>query len=1201
MRKLKRNRPTIGVLSGWQAYTGTVHSYLATVYRGIQAAAQDAGCNLMIGCGVSSPVSEVDRPALPFACDAADFIPIGPWNTDGLILLPPTVIEQGAPYFQGLIDGGFPFVYGGNNESGPAVTIDNEGGIELAFDHLIQHGHRQIAFISGIGQAQGDSSSRLRGYFNSLKKHRIPENPALIAQGNHSINGGYQAIQQILQQNEPFTAVICSNDESAVGAMQGLRDAGLIIPQDVAVIGFDDRLESRAQIPLLTTVRFPMFELGYQSVDLLLQILDEKVPPDTHRRIPTELIIRESCGCLPGAGSARIFDTPVKENPTSGTFSDIETQASQAMARAVYKEMWRLSVEEVEHLCCRLLDAFTHSLMHGSPVSFRHAIQQILEHIAVVGDDLYAWQGAITVLKEWAPALLDSLPYTLPSTQIDNMLHQARIAVSEIARGQYSRTLLTTSNATGQISMMTTRFFAAKTEAEIFDEINRSMPDLGIQSAAVIHFLPEGDERYAWSVLKNPGVMTRQTPQFATRQFPPPGLYSEDKPFHLIMLPLGSMDGQVGYAAFSTSLLEPLGYIVRQISAALRSVNLYGEAVKAQQMAEEANYLKSRFLSIVSHELRTPLNLIFGLSHMMLEESRAVNEKESRVNRSDLERIFVGAQHLESLIRDVLDLASSDVGQLQLVCEPLDLREVLEAVSAIGEQLAHDKELTWQTEFPPVLPRVRCDRARLRQVLINLVNNAVKFTAHGSITLSAQVNRGVVTVSVRDTGLGIPPEEQLAIFDEFRQSKRTTARGFGGLGLGLAICKRLIEMQDGQIGVYSSGEVGAGSTFFFKLPAIPAVQQPIPAPSPDAEMQHVLLLIKEEENGQLLYKHLTRQGFHVETHVLQPGLDWLSLLTPNIPDKVVLDLDITAERGWEILKTLKENPATRGISVLFYSLEKDADSGSLLDLNYLTKPLSAPDLANALLTNGLVTEKDKRSSNQSILIVDDDPGILDLHTRIVETLASGYRIIPARNGREALAYIRKERPALVLLDLMMPEIDGFEVLEIMQAEDLFRNIPVIVLTGQVLTGKDMERLNCGVVNVLAKGIFSTSETLDHVTATLSRRRRGGSETQRVVMRAMGFIHEHYANPISRADIAEFAGLSERHLTRCFRQEVGLTPMTYLNRYRVRQARVMLESGKTNITEIALDVGFSTSGYFTRVFRDEVGMSPREYLLRLSQN
>jgi DNA-binding response OmpR family regulator/anti-sigma regulatory factor (Ser/Thr protein kinase) len=598
----------------------------------------------------------------------------------------------------------------------------------------------------------------------------------------------------------------------------------------------------------------------------------------------------------------------------------------------------------------------------------------------------------------------------------------------------------------------------------------------------------------------------------------------------------------------------------------------------------------------VSHELRTPLNLISGLSDMLLREGEQIDSGRRAVNVEDVERIYASAQHLDGLIRDVLDLARSEVGQLKLICEPLDISQVLATVSVIGEQMARSKKLAWQVNIPGVLPRVWGDRTRLRQVALNLINNAVKFTSQGEIalTVTADEDDGRVIVTVRDTGLGIPVEEQQVIFDEFRQSERATARGYGGLGLGLAICKRLIEMHGGEIGVHSSGEEGTGSMFYFTLPAMEHQPPFTSAEISLAQVHRVLLLAKEvdTQGATLLKDHLTQQGFETEVHQADETMDWLSWLPFASPEAIVLDLGLASERGWELLKVLKENPATQDIPVLFFTLAEDR--GSILEMDYLTKPVGMSELAEALMCQGLLDETEGRAAGKKILVVDDEPGVLEMHARIVEAQAPDHQVLRARDGLEALEVIQQERPDLVLLDLMMPELDGFGVLDAMQGDETSRNIPVIVLTGQVLTEEDMARLNQGVASVLGKGLFSVEETLAHVEAALRHRRKLGFETQQIVRKAMAYIHDHYAQAISRQDIASYVGLSERHLTRCFRKEMGVTPIAYLNRYRVMQAKAMLEVSDKNITEVAMAVGFSDSSYFGRVFRQEVGISPSAY-------
>jgi YesN/AraC family two-component response regulator len=188
----------------------------------------------------------------------------------------------------------------------------------------------------------------------------------------------------------------------------------------------------------------------------------------------------------------------------------------------------------------------------------------------------------------------------------------------------------------------------------------------------------------------------------------------------------------------------------------------------------------------------------------------------------------------------------------------------------------------------------------------------------------------------------------------------------------------------------------------------------------------------------------------------------------------------------------------------------------------------------------------------------------------------------------------RQRPDLVLLDLMMPQLDGFGVLEAMREKDETRNIPVIILTGKILTEKEMIRLNRGVATVLSKGLFSVEETLGHIEKALTRKRKLGSEAQRLVRRAMAYVHEHYAEPISREDIARHLGMSSDYLTHCFRAELGMTFIAYVNRYRVTQAKTLLAESNKSLTEIAMAVGFSDSSYFSRVFRRQVGISPDVY-------
>jgi AraC-like DNA-binding protein len=374
----------------------------------------------------------------------------------------------------------------------------------------------------------------------------------------------------------------------------------------------------------------------------------------------------------------------------------------------------------------------------------------------------------------------------------------------------------------------------------------------------------------------------------------------------------------------------------------------------------------------------------------------------------------------------------------------------------------------------------------VRQVALNLVNNAIKFTTSGEISLKVEIAAGAVTVLVHDTGLGIPVVDQDMIFSEFSRSERSVQLGYKGLGLGLAICKRLVELHDGTIGVTSTGRVGEGSTFYFTLPTTqPSEEQII---------------------------DLNRIGFGNEAEIA----------------------------------TEENDPASMEGQVF------------------------------------------------TMLVVDNEPNTLELHTRIVQSHSLSNRILKARNGQEALDALEQETIDLVLLDLQMPEMDGFEVLEKMRAKERTKHIPVIVVTGQALTEAEMARLNRGVASVLEKGLFNLDETVAHIGLALERKHRLSGEAQRLIRKAMAYIHEHFADPITRRDIAQHVSIAEDYLTFCFRQELGTTPIKYLQRYRINRAKGLLQESTNSITEIARQVGFSDSGYFSRIFHRETGVSPEVF-------
>jgi signal transduction histidine kinase/AraC-like DNA-binding protein len=1126
------------------------------------------------------------RPAWPVPSSESDFVPVGPWNTDGLIAINPLHSEARSRYLQELRAGGHPLIFVAAGERGPTIVADNRNGILEVIQHLVEHGHQRIAFIAGSPKdIEGDTGNRLRAYHDAVETHGLPADRRLVAWGRHLYDGGYTAMQEILASDVSFTAVLASNDESALGAMQALREAGYRIPQDVAIVGFDDRPESAVQEPTLSSVRIPLRRMGYRALESLVQYLTGQAETIESDRIATRLVARESCGCgqpalrtaTPGPAASR---TELPDRPTS------HEQLVQAMAASVLNETQCLPAAEIEALCQCLVTAFSASVEQDDPARFQETLEAVLRQVATSGDDVHVWQAALSHLGD----LLDGLPASAARLGRE-LLDWARITISASVRRQFRRHVVDQRWTLNRLGVLTARLLAALDETQVYEVLAQHLPAMGIPTAWLALFGAEGDDPAAWTTLRDITSLERPPLRFASRDFPPERFLPKGQPFRLALFPLTGPRGQLGFAVFDTAHLDLAGAITQQLATALNSAQLYREATEGRRLAEEANELKSRFLSTVSHELRTPLNLIIGLSGILLQERDEGDAPLPEVYHRDVAQIHANAQHLGGLIGDVLDLASSDAGQLRLANEFVDLGDTLRLVAETGRQLAHDKGLGWRAVLPESGPWVWGDRTRLRQIALNLVSNAVKFTAQGEVRLELESGADSVTVTVRDTGLGIPPEEEASIFHEFRRSERSRARGYGGLGLGLAICQRLVELHGGTIGVQSSGEEEAGSAFYFTLPAVqPPADQVQPPAISSLTQESVLVLTHGAGSGRRLEAHLAGRGFDAQTAFVDERPDWLSQLVVAPPAAVVVDVSAAPHQGWGVLKALKGHPKTRHLPVLFCSLSPEGSS--VLEVDYLTKPIELADLTRALDQHWLGPEADQQTN--TILVVDDDPDTLEMHARIVQAHSPAHRVATARNGLEALDVLRREQVDLVLLDLMMPELDGFGVLEAMREGEATCEIPVIVLTGQVLTEQDMARLNRGVATVLSKGLFSLEETLDHVDAALERTRDLSAQAQRLVRQAMAYIHKHYADSISRADLARHVALSEDYLTACFRQELGVTPIAYINRYRVHQAKQLLADLGKSITDVALEVGFSDSGYFSRVFRREVGVSPEAY-------
>ncbi len=1188
-----RHRPTIGVLAGWQVYkTATNFSYLLPAFGGISRAAKNLGCNLLLGCGLGTSAKADDplRPAWPLPNPDVDFVPIGPGNTDGLIIFNPLHSQARSQFVQSLIADGHPIIFIGSGETGPTLAANNREGIFDAIRHLISHGHRNIAFIAGsLDDLSGDTGERLEAYQAALFSFGLNYDPQMVAYGRHVYDGGYSAMREIIETGANFTSVVASNDESALGAMKALGEFSFRIPEDIAVIGFDNRLEGTVNTPSLSSIHVPLFSMGHQAVELLMDHIVNETPLPEILRFDTRLIVRDSCGCNEDKALFSLNKLSETMQPIEIEHENLESGWLSKIAEEVYKLAKNLDFSVCESYCQNLLSSFSLSIESGNLLPFINTLDEILHETMLNGDDAIIWWNAISHIGF---RLKRDHKQSTSSTQfINEILDQARLDISLQIQKKYRSYVSDQRWISSRLTLLTDSLLTALNETQIYEILAHHLPQMNIDFAYIAFLEAEGNNPIAWSSLQNAMEPTEAIIRFESNSFPPDGLFSSDRPFHLALIPLKANSIQIGYLIFGIEAFDLYGSIVQQLGGALATAELYRRAIEGRRLAEEANRMKSRFLSTVSHELRTPSNLIVGLSELVLQTHyESENPLPERMQR-DIERINTYSQYLNSLIGDLLDLATSDAGKLRLSNAFIELGPALSIVAESGYQLALDKGLSWEANLPVSGPWVWGDETRLRQVVLNLINNAIKFTERGGVSLILEISADSVRVSIKDTGLGIPVDEQATIFNEFQQTERSISLGYGGLGLGLAISKQLVEMHGGRIGLHSSGIEGEGSTFYFTLPTVQAPQkQPVDITTQKTRNPTVMVLTNDPESSRHFCEKLVGRGLDVQIEVLSSLVFKKPISLLSNPDAILMDMSNTAEMSWDTIRTLKNSPSARGIPIMFYKSKQD--DGSVLELDYLTKPIELAELTQALDQQWLFTKTDHPS--QTILVVDDEPNTLDMHARIVETHSISNQVLKAHNGYEALEILNATEVNLVLLDLLMPEMDGFSVLEAMRENEQTRNIPVIILTGKVITDDDVIRLNQGVAAILEKGIFSLDETVEHIGSALERKRTISREAQLLVRKAMVYIQEHYADSITRNDIAQNISISEDYLTFCFRQEFGKTPVSYLQHYRINQAKNLLSDTERSITDIAHDVGFSDPGYFSRVFQHITGMTPNQF-------
>jgi len=477
---------------------------------------------------------------------------------------------------------------------------------------------------------------------------------------------------------------------------------------------------------------------------------------------------------------------------------------------------------------------------------------------------------------------------------------------------------------------------------------------------------------------------------------------------------------------------------------------------------QRASALKDRFLASVSHELRTPMTVILGFTGALLRGGQGdLNPKQ----RESLERVQRNARLLLGLINDVLDISKIESGKMEIAREEVSIPMLVKQVEADYAEAASQKGIELTSEVAPGFGTVASDRGKITQILSNLVGNALKFTERGTILVRAEPReKDQWALIVADTGLGIPKEEQDTIFDEFRQGEAPEHQGRGGTGLGLAIVRKLALLLGGTVSLES--RPGGGSTFTVLLPRLsPESDAPVRGETtrPTAaswRARSVLIVDDDEGVRRLLTMELEPYGLRILE--ASDGQEALDIARAEGPDAILLDVLMPRLDGWQTLRELKQSPETRSIPVIILSVVENRAFGfSLGAFDYIVKPVDSGALVRALSRSGAL------ASSGRLLVVDDEADVRALLTH--ELVSAGYPVQTAAGGAEALEAMERERPSAVLLDLLMPPPDGFEVLYRMRQTPVLREVPVIVVTAKELTDSDRKTLNGSVERVIQKG------------------------------------------------------------------------------------------------------------------------------------
>lgn len=1058
---------------------GLLSRYQVRLFDAVRRSAQQRGA-LVVGFPGSYLVGADSEPLTFDGSFVYELV--SPSSVDGIIVASNLILDRaGAGRIRSLQQAGqVPMVSIGPMPGVTTVDVDNRRGLERVIEHLIvDHGRRRLAFIRGP-VTNPDSLERERVYRTTLAKHGIEPTSDLIVTGNFLESSGAAAVRILLDERhvsmERLDAIVAANDQMATGAMQELNARGVRIPEDLVVVGFDDDDHARSANPPLTTVAQPIASLGAAAVGLLIAKLEGQEPAEC-TILDTIPILRRSCGCN---------DDPQRLHPSTleDSSASLSWLGSDQRAGAALKHMRA-------HLCCTKPD--------GQRSALREVERLVLD-FANVGIDPVRWQDALDPLlcevSVAQPETVETQGEPALSLQVRSL--QLRCLFSELSSTVALKEQLRTVELANSLRVIGSAVVCARHLRALGRVLDAGLPSLDVRYCCVCTFTNPERTRAKVAALYHPAVprphAQMQSAEQLWRSVPP-------------TLPPGANPSSLGAQSFaSTALLptaaspsngdlvvfplvfgeEALGYVVLDapqdaqrawlleglsghLSSAIYEITRTEQLRLAREQAEEANSAKTAFVATMSHEVRTPLNAIMGNLDLCLRTDL------SKEQRKQLLRVQSSSRALRSIIDDILDYSRIEARRIDLESVAFELEQMLEQIISTCASDANRKGLEFVLDVDCTVPRrLVGDPLRLTQVLLNLVNNSIKFSSQGFVALRiTRCGEGpgptvLVKFSVEDTGIGIGPDQVARIFQPFTQADSSMTRRYGGTGLGLTICQRLVELMGGEIQVRSV--IGTGSSFEFTLPLLAETE----FESVDVGVAaKVVLAIESSAQVGALQRMLEDLGQEViPVHTGTDALRVIEELRSEVrttPYYLFADHRLSDMTGGQLLTKVHEtdaDPCLRTVLMVPHDNESLLSGGwqNFGGETVLVKPPLRSSIERILGADSSVCRstyppmsEDEHTllAGYRILVVQDSEMSRELACDILSL--SGAEVQTAFDGAEAIRRVYHERFDLILMDLNLPIVDGCSAAKSIREDFGPSVLPIVALSA---SSAPEDRIRC---------------------------------------------------------------------------------------------------------------------------------------------